>query len=1181
MSMGPVLVATMVQGGVGERPPEKLHPFFAKPTGGDPSSAPSSDSPGPSSHANAEETNTDDTPGEDGRQPKRRKTETSSGRDNSEPKLASRRRRNGATGATSMDGGIVSHLTKLQPDDALVQSQFPEPVPAVPTPSARDTLTKQHNKGSDAQPQTSQPTPTAALQGPAKKVLKFNPKTGTLGSPPKPKPNKRPTLIVRLQYGRDEGSRKEMGDRIAQILDGNLQIPTTPMKRRAKGGTGSVNALSSQQASTQKTTHPFFSGKTQQGACQNERTEATRSPARRNSVFMSTPVSPRKPRNPFTSSKPTNIPQFGIKSIGTKVPGAMHPLWPPAGMNHVRGLDIKDKITTEIQREEGGPKKFKGHVTDVGTAESVLAHLMNRIDLDSVRRDLPADEDSFMPAPNELRLPERRFESGRKLQARVRKQLARSTLASLVDADGLGRDELANDKQIMLHPAIRRHYLSLETHLSAFDKSTCENVAWTQKYAPAAADEVLQSGKETGLLKQWLVAMKVQAVESGGDMNGDKSKTKADMAPKKKRRKNKLEGFVVDSGDEESDLDDLTECDEDESFVGPALHRRSIVRSGDVSNKDPAKLKNTIVISGPNGCGKTAAVYAVAKELDFEIFEINSSSRRSGKDILERVGDMTRNHLVQQHKAQPAMLGEGSEGSKDKPESGKQGMMTSFFKPKPAATSKQHAKKQSKEKVEESAKSAVPKAQKQSLVLLEEADVLYEEDKQFWATLLGLMSQSKRPFIITCNDESLIPLQSLHLHGVFRFCPPPIRAAVDVCLLIAANEGHCLARPAVESLYQSRGEDLRATITELNYWCQLGVGDRKGGLDWFYPRWPKGSDLDERGEVVRVVSQGTYLHGMGWIVRDMIAATPQKLLAEEEILRQSWDSWHLDMGEWFGTLNMGGPTKALSESDDRSRQRLAALAAYDDMCVALSDADTCSAGAFGTMLQEHVDPTLPALTNAVKDDFIIGRSLLEAEPVAVSTCPHADMALALQSLARQTLYSFLKESSDALELRPVDEKEAISILDVSFCSRRQTLTRMDVAHAFDPIAVSPKAQPTAHLDPSVFDRTMQLITLDVAPWVRGIVAFEHQLMQERLKLSSLLSEGGKRKRMRTTRSAYSALEGGERRLTRKERYFGNSLTTGLVMRTGADSFQSALPVRARESDVEETVTSSPASAGSP
>ena len=233
------------------------------------------------------------------------------------------------------------------------------------------------------------------------------------------------------------------------------------------------------------------------------------------------------------------------------------------------------------------------------------------------------------------------------------------------------------------------------------------------------------------------------------------------------------------------------------------------------------------------------------------------------------------------------------------------------------------------------------------------------------------------------------------------------------------------------------------------------------------------------------------------------------------------------------------------------------------------------------MLQERLDPSLPALTNTIKDDFTIGRPLLEADPIASSACPNTAIALSLQSLARQALYTFSQGSTDLPDLKPVKEESAITILDASFRSRGRVLTRMDMAHAFDPIAVSPKAQATAHLDPSVFDRTMKLITLDVAPWVRGIVAFEHQLMQERLKLSSLLSEGGRKKRMRTTRSAYSALEGGERRLTRKERYFGDSLTTGLVMRTGAGSFQDALPVRVRESDVEETVTSSPASVESP
>jgi len=117
---------------------------------------------------------------------------------------------------------------------------------------------------------------------------------------------------------------------------------------------------------------------------------------------------------------------------------------------------------------------------------------------------------------------------------------------------------------------------------------------------------------------------------------------------------------------------------------------------------------------------------------------------------------------------------------------------------------------------------------------------------------------------------------------------------------------------------------------------------------------------------------------------------------------------------------------------------------------------------------------------------------------------------------------------------------------------------MDLAYAFDPIAINEKISAASYLDPSVFDRTTKLIVLDVAPWVRGIVEFDNTLMQERLKLSNLLSEGDKRKRMRTTRSAYSAMEGGERRNTRRERYFGDTLNTVFVRRTAGKGWQDAV-----------------------
>ncbi|KAM0342992.1 hypothetical protein ACHAPU_009022 [Fusarium lateritium] len=1161
--MGSILVERMAPEVMRELEAKKVHPFFSKgPATETSSSNPSDPTVTISSNEPIHDDNQSVLETESGR--KRRKNDTVLQHNAPEPKKQRRKRQ-------SERLSIASNAT-------IEQSLGIKPIgPIIAYPSIHSKNDIQINSTESA----TQPTPANPSNLPnidantnKSKVLKWNPKTGTLGSPPKPKSKNTPSRIVCLKYGRDDANRKDLGDKISQILDGKILFPPTPPKRR---GRKAKETCATPGVDSSKSTHPFFGGKAKQ-AMKAEKNGAAdeRPPSVRQTVFMSTPMSPRKARNPFIVTG--QVPQFGVRTGVAKVPGAMQPLWPAQGMAHVRGFDDQFSLGTSLSQDYM-VKKCKGSTVTVTTDESVLNGFCASMNLAAIRDSLPKNDHSFEPAPRELRIPSRHFESGRKLQKRIWPELRTLNRGIIGQEDGLLDDDASGTHSRGTHPAINRLYDSLETTLSAYDRSTCEPLAWAQKHAPVAASQILQAGKEALLLRDWLQTLKVQSVSTTSlDSALAKGKPKAKAASKKKRKKDELDDFIVNSEDEANEIDEISENEDDWAPAGSGSLKKTVVRNGDMTKrpKDQSRLTNAVVVSGPHGCGKTATVYAIAKELGFEIFEIHSGSRRSGKDILEKVGDMTRNHLVQQHRANPDSEKTAEDEVSRDLKSGKQGTMTSFFQkstlPKPPA------KKPVEEKLAEAPKTSSAKSQKQSLILLEEVDVLYEEDKQFWATLMGMMAQSKRPFIMTCSDETMVPLQSLNLHGIFRFSPPPIDLAVDLCLLTAANEGHILRRTAVEALYKSRNNDLRSSLTELNYWCQIGVGDRKGGFDWFYLRWPKGSDLDENGDVVRVLSEDTYCEGMGWVGRDLIVTCSDSMRSEEEAMRQAWDSWSLNLGDWE---NLQSWADGVSRKTSEPHKRLEVLEAFDEFCTSMSVADLLSGGSLATGFQETIDPRLPDMPAKMRDDFIVGRRLIEADPKVMPHSPSIDLSLSLKSLAKSTLLSVSSTlNTTASSLEPLNEKRIIQSLKHSFEPRTPWLKRIDLAHAFDPIAINEKIAVASYLDPSVFDRTTKLIVLDVAPWVRGIVEFDSNLMQGRLKLSNLLSEGGTRKRMRTTRSAYSAMEGGERKTTRRERYFGDSLNTSFVRRTAGKGWQEAAESVAPREVTASLASSLPSSPGS-
>ncbi|KAJ2978007.1 hypothetical protein NUW58_g7630 [Xylaria curta] len=1172
---------------------KKLHPFFSAPhaaTKADNAVTPPT--PDPSCSSASDESRADPVeyhnhhsePHE--RKRKRRKTEPPSAVSKALPKATRAKRRTRVSAESNVakhfeQDNVNSQQSGVEPaqDDGGVQ----EPPSSTVGPPSTQTFNSVAASGyrivkDEGNRAVSQPV---CSYKPAK-LLKLNPATGTIGPPPAsmqsgptPTPTsgrkrgrKPKTLVVAVPYGTDVLSRERVGQRINEVLLGNSRIPLLALKNAIPKTPPSNQEIINDQASAttipkstpQKATtpnkpaHPFFQAKSKTtSSATDDRPKAKRdkTSSKRHVIFSSTPCSPKQTRPSLPS---LSLPALSSKKSNPKMPRAQHPAWPWCGAVHVRDSLSPDLITRAVREPfsiDSRRRKAKGQAIHISEHESILCSVASKLKARQLADALQlANDQDFRPVPSSVRVPRKHFESGRKLQARVFRELR--TLKN-------------HDISVETHPAINHTYDSIATTLSAFDTSTCESLAWTQKYAPTSARCVLQNGREVELLRDWLQSLKVQAVDTGASDNTLKPKSVS--APKKKRRHKKLDGFIVSSDDEANEMDEIPDNEPQWLVHGHRSEaKKTVVRFGDIADrggKPSGRVTNAVLLSGPHGCGKTATVYAIAKELDFEVFEINAGARRSGKDILERVGDMTRNHLVNHQQKDEYREGSAAEDEFAKElKSGKQGMMTSFFMPTsvPLPKEAQTVAQPSDTQVPSSEDKKPNRDQKQSLILLEEVDILFEEDKQFWATVISMIARSKRPFIMTCNNESVVPLQNLKLHGIFRFSSPPTELAADMLLLIAANEGHILERCAVKALYESRRYDLRAAIAELNYWCQIGVGDLRGGFDWFYPRWPKGSDVDEDGQTIRVVSQDTYHTGMGWLNRDLATVESTLSSTVSDLHQEAWNHWGIDVFDHHEFADCSSWVERATEKAGSRTARLALLQSIETFTDSVSDSDVC--GPFLAPMSNRIalDATVPRLHAKTLDDFTVGIKVLETAPLCHYTSISLDVSASLRLLAQSTLMKSQRPLEDMCTTERFDEERVTSDIGHHFTSSARSegsITRKDYSIAFDPIAASDKILANGYLDPSVFDREMTPLCLDVAPYVRSIVYHDQRLYNERCMRSSLLSEGGKpeKKRMRTTRAALSALEGGSRATTRRERYFEADINPYLVLRTGGQGWE--------------------------
>ncbi|KAJ7180090.1 P-loop containing nucleoside triphosphate hydrolase protein, partial [Mycena crocata] len=349
------------------------------------------------------------------------------------------------------------------------------------------------------------------------------------------------------------------------------------------------------------------------------------------------------------------------------------------------------------------------------------------------------------------------------------------------------------------HPAIARLAASIT---SPPDASSSSERLWADRWRPERADGVLGNEENAIFLRDWLRALEVRFEGTAPSMDGVRA-SKGDESrgakrthvmrsvgrPKKRPRRSD-DGFIVsDASDYSSEVEGPVDGDDDDDFhPSPVTGGASFDEA--VPNLFKDHLANTIILSGPPGSGKTAAVYSCAEELGWEVFEVYPGiGKRNGASLETLIGEVGKNHLVRRTQAKGAF-------SRDRNEADPDNSSDFGF-------------------VSQKLKAGI----RQSLILLEEVDVLFKEDASFWPAVIRLIRDCKRAVICTCNDISLIPSVELPLQTTLYFEPCPPAVAGSYLQGLCCAEGHIVDREVLAKMYE-QGMDLRHSIHRLQLLCQ-------------------------------------------------------------------------------------------------------------------------------------------------------------------------------------------------------------------------------------------------------------------------------------------------------------------------------------------------------------------------
>lgn len=240
-----------------------------------------------------------------------------------------------------------------------------------------------------------------------------------------------------------------------------------------------------------------------------------------------------------------------------------------------------------------------------------------------------------------------------------------------------------------------------------------------------------------------------------------------------------------------------------------------------------------LIIQGASGSCKSASVYAAMNALDGYVHEINTGQQRSRKDLYSSLREFCTSQIIQQ---------------------------------------------------------------KKGVVLFEDCDILFEQDKTFWTVVQDVINFSRRPIIVTVNDLDVVPKSIWELaeeqNSVISMKTADFEHMRQYLWLCSYSERYDLSNSLLSKILREcatqAGYDLRKALMSCQWLCcKEFIPEGKICEATYSPL--SGSTFDKHDDLEHIAGQLE-----AFSVSDVVSANTKSSILHDVQLNELLDIYHID-----------------------------------------------------------------------------------------------------------------------------------------------------------------------------------------------------------------------------------------------------------------------------------------------